>query len=66
MTIQEALNKVKGICLSHIQELSKEMEQLKGTPAKDLTVSFEHEIQQISKSLRILHKFISNSIDDGK
>jgi len=66
MTIQEALNKVDGICLSRIQELSKEMEQLKETPAKDLTVSFEHEIQQISKSLRILHKFISNSIDDGK
>ena len=66
MTTQEALDKVRNICLSHTQELSKEIEQLKETPAKDLIVSFEHEIQQISKSLRILREFISNSIDDGK
>jgi flagellin-specific chaperone FliS len=66
MTTQEALDKVRSICLSHTQELSKEIEQLKGTPAKDLTVSLEHEVQQISKSLRILYEFISNSVDDGK
>jgi flagellin-specific chaperone FliS len=66
MTTQEALDKVRSICLSHTQELSKEIEQLKKTPAKDLTVSLEHEIQQISKSLRILYEFISDSIDDGK
>jgi flagellin-specific chaperone FliS len=66
MTTQEALDKVRNICLSHTQELSKEIEQLKETPAKDLAVSLEHEIQQISKSLRILYEFISNSVDDGK
>ncbi|MBC8410411.1 MAG: hypothetical protein H8E12_17065 [Rhodobacteraceae bacterium] len=66
MTTQEALDKVRGICLSHTQELSKEIEQLKETPSKDLTVSLEHEVQQISKSLRILYEFISNSVDDDK
>ena len=66
MTIKEAFQKIENICLSHTHELSKEIEQLKETSAKDLIVSFEHEIQQISKSLRILREFISNSIDDGK
>ena len=66
MTAKEAFKKIESICLSHTQELSKEIEQLKEAPAKDLIVSFEHEIQQISKSLRILREFILNSIDNGE
>ena len=66
MTIKEAFQKIENTCLAHTHELSKEIEQLKETPAKDLIVSLEHEIQQISKSLRILCEFISNSIDDDK
>ena len=66
MTTQEAFNKVRSVCLSHTQELSKEIELLKETPSKDLIVSFEHEIQQISKSLRILNEFILSSVDNGK
>tara|TARA_R100000008_G_C3536737_1_gene142468 strand:- start:633 stop:833 length:201 start_codon:yes stop_codon:yes gene_type:complete len=66
MTIQEAFKKVSNVCHANIQELTTDIERLKDTPQKDLTVSFEHEIQQISKSLRILNEFISNSVDDGK
>tara|TARA_Y100000361_G_C11059686_1_gene289777 strand:- start:514 stop:702 length:189 start_codon:yes stop_codon:yes gene_type:complete len=58
MTIKEAFKKVANVCHSNIQEKTTDIERLKDTPEKDLIVSFEHEIQQISKSLRILREFI--------
>jgi hypothetical protein len=66
MTINEAFKKINNVCLAKTQELRTDIERLKDSPQKDLIVSFEHEIQQISKSLRILREFIADSVDDGK
>ena len=66
MTINEAFKKINNVCLAKTQELRTYIERLKDSPQKYLIVSFEHEIQQISKSLRILREFIADSVDDGK
>ena len=62
MTINEAFKKINNVCLAKTQELRTDIERLKDSPQKDLIVSFE----QISKSLRILREFITDSVDDGK
>jgi len=65
MTIQEALNKVKPICFIHIQELQRESDALKNV-SKETAVALGHEVQQLSKAMRILTEYVSNFIDDGK
>ena len=50
MTINEAFKKINNVCLAKTQELRTDIERLKDSPQKDLIVSFEHEIQQISKT----------------
>ena len=65
MTIQEALNKVKSICFSHLHELQKEADAVKNT-SKETAKALEYESQQLSKAMHILTKYVSDLIDDGK
>lgn len=65
MTTQEALNKVKGVCFSHLHELQKEADAIEST-SEETAKALEYESQQLAKSINILTKYISNSIDDGK
>ena len=63
MTTQEALNKVLGVCFSHLQELNKEEKFNQDKLTADI---LKQEQQQLSKALNIVREYISNSIDDGK
>tara|TARA_Y100001963_G_C6688254_1_gene403316 strand:- start:258 stop:455 length:198 start_codon:yes stop_codon:yes gene_type:complete len=65
MTTQEALNKVLGVCFSHLQELNKE-EKFNQDKDKLTADILKQEQQQLSKALNIVREYISNSIDDGK
>tara|TARA_Y100000310_G_scaffold28683_1_gene27305 strand:- start:746 stop:943 length:198 start_codon:yes stop_codon:yes gene_type:complete len=65
MTTKEALDKVKTICFAHIQELQHESNALKDVN-KETVVALGHEVQQLSKAMRILTEYVSYSIDDGK
>ena len=65
MTTQEALNKVKAICFSHLHELQKEASKVKDT-SEETTKALEGEVHELSKAMHILTKYVSDLIDDGK
>ena len=65
MTTQEALNKVKAICFSHLHELQKEASKVKDT-SEETIKALEWEIHELSKAMHILTEYVSNLIGDDK
>ena len=65
MTTQEALDKVKSVCFSHLQELQKEADAVKGA-SEETAKALEWEVHELSEATHLIMEFVSNSINDGK
>jgi hypothetical protein len=65
MTTKEALDKVKSICFSHLQELQKEADVVKDQ-SEQTAKALEWEIHELSEATYLVMEFVSGSIDDGK
>jgi hypothetical protein len=65
MTTQEALDKVKSICFSHLQELQKEADAIK-SESEETAKALEWEIRELSEATYLIMESVSGSIDDGK
>ena len=65
MTTKEALDKVKSICFSHLQELQKEADAVKGQD-EETVKALEWEIHELSEATYLIMESVSGSIDDGK
>ena len=67
MTLNEAKDKIKGVCFSHLHDLNKEVEALTEEPEDNPTKkALKLEIKELSEAAHILMQHFSNSVDDGK
>ena len=65
MTTQKALDKVKSVCFSHLQELQKEADAVKGE-SEETAKALEWEVHELSEATYLIMEFVSSSTDDGK
>ena len=65
MTAQEALDKVKSVCFSHLQELQKEADAVKEM-SEETAKALEWEIHELSEAIYLIMESVSSSINDGK
>jgi|1_EtaG_2_1085319.scaffolds.fasta_scaffold78545_2 hypothetical protein len=69
MTTQEALDKVKSVCFSHLQELQKEADAMKEIfplVSEETAKALEWEIHELSEAIYLIMESVSSSINDGK
>ena len=69
MTTQEALDKVKSVCFSHLQELQKEADAVKEIfplASEETAKALEWEIHELSEAIYLIMESVSSSINDGK
>ncbi len=67
MTLNEATDKIKSVCFSHLFDLNKEIEALSEEPEDNPTKkALKLEIKELSEAAHILMQYFSNTVDDGK
>jgi hypothetical protein len=63
MTTKESLDKVKSVCFSHLQELQKEADAVKGA-SKETAKALEWEIHELSEATHFVIKCVNDFIKD--